>query len=580
VQTRVLGSPVTIAKQVQESRLPQAALEPAFRKITRSRGVIMRKAAPDPQPAAKSIVTLLNEGTLTAAPAPPEPTGQLLLDKVADAIDPKGIPNWLRDLLRNKNARWILIGIVAVAVLLAVVTGLIILFIPLAVAVGALIAFAETLRARIETAETFHERSFTPAAVDRVPARPNFVLTEFNQPMPRVTGSGPGDSVEAANFRIALKDAFNAHQTLPPSPPPRQTIGIETTVEKLKSALNPSIAITRRAEFIVKIPAGIRDGYLLPQKTLVTVMAHPVFTQPMYQPLRDLSTEFLVPNLELIPNNTISLMETNQRFIEAYMVGLNHEMACELLWREFPTDQRGSYFRQFWDVGDAVNRNPNKTRSQLEEDLLDIKKLHEWDRNTPLGSHASRPLPPGGNQDASRLVLVVRGDLLKKYPTVVIYAQQARWTKDANGHDIRELDNENPSVTIKDPIFKAEIAPDIRFLGFDLTKEVAKGSAIRQDDNPGWFFVLQERPGEPRFGLDNLSGEPLEEPLNWNQLAWEHLTNFESLDFVNLSQNSPTLVINDPTDSQFVWGRNAADMAYILYQVPVMVAFHAADMLA
>jgi hypothetical protein len=32
-------------------------------------------------------------------------------------------------------------------------------------------------------------------------------------------------------------------------------------------------------------------------------------------------------------------------------------------------------------------------------------------------------------------------------------------------------------------------------------------------------------------------------------------------------------------DSQFKWGRNGADMAYILYQVPVMVAFHAADML-
>ena len=32
------------------------------------------------------------------------------------------------------------------------------------------------------------------------------------------------------------------------------------------------------------------------------------------------------------------------------MVGLNHEFARELLWREYPTDQRGSYFRQFWDV--------------------------------------------------------------------------------------------------------------------------------------------------------------------------------------------------------------------------------------
>ena len=38
------------------------------------------------------------------------------------------------------------------------------------------------------------------------------------------------------------------------------------------------------------------------------------------------------------------------------MVGLNHEFARELLWREYPTDQRGSYFRQFWDVARLPRR--------------------------------------------------------------------------------------------------------------------------------------------------------------------------------------------------------------------------------
>jgi len=579
VQSRVLGSPLTIARQVQESRLPQAALDPAFRKITRNRGAIMRKVAPEPEIRSKPIVTLLNEGALTAAPTPPEPTGQILIDKVAEAVDPKGIPPWLRDLVRNRNARWILIGIIVLALVLAFSTGAFVVFlVPIAVAAGVLLPFVETLRARIETAEMFRESSFTPAFVNTVPARPNFVLTEFNQPTPRVGGPGSGDSVEGANFRIALRDAFNVHQTTPPPLPPRERISLDTTVTKLKTALNPSVAIPKRAEFILKIPVTIKDSYLLPQKTLVTVMAHPVFTQPMYRPLRDISSEFLVPNLELISNNSISLMETNQRFIEAYMVGLNHEMACELLWREFPTDQRGSYFRQFWDVGDVINRNPSKTQAQLEEELLDIKKLHEWERSTVLGSHENRPLPPGGDKDDARVVLVVRGDLLKKYPTVVIYAQRAKWDVE-DGSDVRVLDNDNPALTIKEPIFKAEIDPDIRFLGFDLTKKVAKGSADPLANDPGWFFVLQERPGEPRFGLDNLSAEALVPPIQWKHLAWEHLANFDQLDVVDLEQNAPTLVVTDTTDQQFVWGRNAADMAYILYQAPVMVAFHAADML-
>jgi len=307
------------------------------------------------------------------------------------------------------------------------------------------------------------------------------------------------------------------------------------------------------------------------------VMAHPIFTQPMYGPLRDISSEFLCPNLELIPNNTVSLLKTNQRFIEAYMVGLNHEMACELLWREFPTDQRGSYFRQFWDVADVVTQNTSLSKSAIEESLLDIDKLHEWDPASKLGEHANRPLPSGGNADDSSLVLVVRGDVLKKYPTVVIYAQEARWDEIEPNHFQRVLDKDKP---IKNPIFMAEIDPDVRFLGFELTEAEAKGSSRPQDNNPGYFFVLQERPGEPRFGLDNESPDTPETPTKWNDLAWEHLTGFDSLDLINLTANIPDpAAMTEEPDDQFVWARNAADMAYIFYQVPVMVAFHAADML-
>jgi hypothetical protein len=581
VQARVLGSPVTIARQVQESRLPQAALDPAFRKITRNRGTIMRKATPEGQGRRPNVVSLLNDGVLTAAPKAPEPTGQVSIDKMAETITPPDLPEWLRQWLHDKTARWILIGVLAFALALLFVTGAVIVFAALAAILVVLLVAEERLRARVETAEAFRERSFTPRFVDTIPPRPAFVLTEFNQPMPAVAGGGNLDSGEAANFRLALKDAYNVHQSQPPAPPPRKPVNMSTTVVKLRQALNPSIAIPKRAEFVLKIPAKIKDAYLLPQPTLVTVMAHPVFTQPMYRPLLDISSELLVPNLDLIPNNTISLMKTNQRFIEAYMVGLNHEMGCELLWREFPTDQRGSYFRQFWDVADVVNRDPSKTPAQIEEELLDITKLHTWDETTNLGAHLNRPLPAGGDADESRLVLVVRGDLLKKYPTVVIYAQRAKWTKDEQGRDIRELDTGDPTQTIKNPIFKAEINPDIRFLGFDLTQAVAKGNPDPQAADPGWFFVLQERPGEPRFGLDNLSDDSPETPTNWNEVAWEHLSNFDTLDVIDLSLNAPLAgAMTDPPDNQFVWGKNAADMAYILYQVPVMVAFHAADMLA
>ena len=186
------------------------------------------------------------------------------------------------------------------------------------------------------------------------------------------------------------------------------------------------------------------------------------------------------------------------------MVGLNDEMGRELLWREFPTDQRGSYFRQFWDVGDVVNRDPAKPAAQVEEELLTSRSCTRGIAIRRSATHASRPLPTGAEAGEARLVLVVRGDLLKKYPTAVIYAQQAKWTTDEQGRQVRVLDESNPAQFVKTPIFKAEIDPDVRFLGFDLTTSVVKGNPDPAANNPGWFFVIQERPGEPRFGLDDL----------------------------------------------------------------------------
>lgn len=582
VQARILGSPTTIARQVIESRLPRAALDPAFRKITRSRGAIMRKVAPPAESIKRPVITELNEGKLTAAPPPPEATGIMSVDKLADSIEPTGIPAWLRRWLREKIVRWILLGLLALALVLMFLTAAFIVFAVVIAVATALLIVAERLRTQIETAEAFHEAAFKPESVDRIPARPDFVLTDINQPMPAVSGAAGADSVAAANFRVALKDTFNVFVSPPPSPPVRQPLNIDQAVSKLLLALDPAVAIPKRAEFMLEIPDQIKDLYLPPKKTLVPVMAHPVFPQPMYRALRDISSELLVPNLDLISNNTISLMETNQPFIEAYMVGLNHEMACELLWREFPTDQRGSYFRQFWDVADVVNRRPDRPAAEIEEALLDIKRLHTWTSSSALGSHENRPLPSGAKPNEAepieaKLVLVVRGDLLKKYPTALIYAQRAIWSKDKSGRDIRVLDEREPDRNIKNPIFKAEIEPDIRFFGFDLTATEAEGNANPQAVDPGWFFVIQERPGEPRFGLDNLSGDP-REFTKWEHLAWEDLGNFADLDFIDLA-TGVTQTPTDITDIKFAWGRNAADMAYILYQLPVMVAFHGADML-
>jgi hypothetical protein len=328
-------------------------------------------------------------------------------------------------------------------------------------------------------------------------------------------------------------------------------------------------------------------------------MAYPRIDLPMYDPLVRISTDLFLPNIGLVEQNSLTLLETNQPFIESYMVGLNHEMARELLWREYPTDQRGSVFRQFWDVR-GVLADPRLTPDELRESLYDITKLHLWPRRSDLGDHDNRARAAGGE---SELVLLIRGELLKRYPTAVIYAHRAAWQAGANGRPDYTLERELARLTAAEeqapppekvltPLYEARVDPDITFLGFDLTPSAAKGGDPGREAEPdaGWFFVIKERPGDPRFGLD-IARDPGDQLQTFNDLAWSDATGVAPDGFLSAGAFAPvSLAALGPDDDEKrdqqgedadVNGVavNAARWAYVLYQAPVMVAVHADEML-
>jgi hypothetical protein len=256
-----------------------------------------------------------------------------------------------------------------------------------------------------------------------------------------------------------------------------------------------------------------------------------------------------------VPPNSITLVETNQRFIESYMVGLNHELARELLWREYPTDQRGSCFRVFWDTRDALGHAATP----------DVKVLDEW--RGELGEQSERP--------PDNLVLVVRGALLAKYPNLVVYAQEAEFP----GGDTTRPRVLRPDGAVAFPAFSATLAPDLSIWGFNLAEDVARGHRrIEPGDldpeRPGWFFVLKERPGQVRFGLDEQT--PEEGLETWDDLAWDAIQFPAGTSQLRLDAN-PQLTPTEPQDA--TWGATAADMAAILFQSPILYARHAEEML-
>ncbi|MFC0506523.1 FG-GAP-like repeat-containing protein [Micromonospora costi] len=395
-----------------------------------------------------------------------------------------------------------------------------------------------------------------------------------NRPVPGWYGAnGQGAALAVADIDPALLDTRNrtgnnfrtaasrhqghlvAQQKLVPPPAEPVNVPLAPLAQRVREAIDPAGHVEARVSARVTVPGGSLDA--TPGDTLRPLITAPRFPQPMYELLRDMSQDLLLPGVEQVPAETVTLLRGNPAFIESFMVGLNHEMSRELAWREFPADRRATYFRQFWDVRDSGGGGLP---------LTDVPPIAEWHADQALGRNATAV---GG---ADMLVLLLRGELLRRYPTATIYARRARWADAA--HTRRDLADEE-----RRPLFRGTMRPDLTFFGFGLTVSDARGTG----DDPGWFFVIQEQPTAPRFGLDELPEPPRPpghgtRPASWADLHWGQMAanraGYDALTHAPVAAPFGGLRIGALT-----WAQTSAHLAHITLQRPMQVAIHATDML-
>ena len=585
---RILYNGLTLYAHVEESIVPRAALLPAFRSLLRPRGAFAKRIAISGAVRPESFAKQINEKIIVAAPPKEMPAGVLDYAAVASETEPSNIPGFIRDVLkRYPRLRYVPLFLALLFLLLLLIIGGAIWGILVAAGVGAYLLLNKWYK-EIEKSKQFGAP--TSESIDKLPAANDFTISEPDASVTASVNFGGTDSEEAKRFKQGLKGALNLINA-EFTEPPKKILAMNDIVKEIATTVDPEIVIPKRTLSTIFLPDHIRTRLT---EHFAPVMNYPKIDTPMYEPLTKPSPELFLPNINLVENNSITILETNEKFIEAYMVGLNHEMARELLWREYPTDQKGSYFQQFWDVRSVYPGNP--APDDIKEKLRDIKEIHTWSQSSDLGKHNNRRSPT----DKPPLVLVIKGELLKKYPSTVVYAHKAEWGKNKQ----KELDSsvsrvlypltdaeekDPPKTKVKTPIFEAKVDPDIYFFGFDLDAVTAKGGEKIVDD-AGWFFVLKERPGEARFGLDEVdqkAGFP--HIYNWNNLSWENTGTAEGK-CLEITQNiviekEPTNANeqdkNNTEDTYAKWdgATDAAQLAYILYQVPVMVAIHSSRML-
>lgn len=597
LHSKLLASPRTVLATVRGSRVPERMLSGTFRRVTRPRRRL--GTAPVRRP---TLLTRVNSGEVKVVPPPKPPDGMVSIDTISQ----NSAPSWVLEVA--KYSRWILIALIILLVILIIISGL---ATGIAAAIGAAVVavaigvavrnWLKNISQQAAVVNDFNPANFTPQTVASAPPNPTFSVTTAGG-TPAAGPTSGGDSVQAAAFRSATSDLFTGLLDVPVDPAPAPALELVTLKTILITRLDPVTTVPRRTLSLLTFTSRLQWKYVDP---LEPIMAAPDFPQPMYAPLRDLSPDYVLPGVELIPPNSLGLLLANHRFIEGYMVGLNFEMARQLLWNGYPTDQRGSYFRQFWDVSAYVPQagDPADPKA-LTELLKDIPPIPTWPKPTALGTHPNRT-----DIVANNVVLLVRGELFKRYPNAIVYAGKAKVVGNQ-----RVLDDTDERY----PIFRGTLPSDITFLGFNLSLADAKGGTPQSPE--GFFFVFQQQPSEPRFGL-----EPVEDtnPItHWSDLAW---TNFgggdggvpfklpdlgltrramtiktspwrlasQVFNFVVSGtsvpdQLTPSLVPSrvaivadseNPDDPANNWGVNSAQTAYILLRLPFRILIHADLML-
>ena len=570
----VLGSPITLRQMLLESPLARGILEPQYRRIARPAGPLGRRQDRLRQNKL-NILSRMNAGEFTPAPPPPTPAKLVTAAAAGKNLAPAWATPDLRSLLASLPyglliLLGILMAIIGFALLVAGVVGaaagLAILAAGAAIAVGAVAA--RNLSRQLETLANLSTGTITSQQIQEIPASASFVPFEFaaggTTRVPVATRAGAGiENMAAANFRTTAEALFQRFEAPVPAQPALQALDFTILRSKLQTALAPEVTFAEmvRSRLVVD-PSAFQLG----NDVLGQIMVAPEFDQAMYGPLRDISQEWILPGIKDVVKDSAALAQTNERFIEAYMVGVNHEMARTLLFNEYPTEQRATFFRQFWDSSGYV---PQPGEVVNPDDFKDIKLIHTWSKNVNLGDNSSRRPP------VSKLVLMIRGELLLRYPNTEVYAAEV--VKLPNGkHD---LPDSKDTSKHKPWVLHGELDPDIRFFGFELTPEEALSGG---QDKLGYWFVLQQPSGEPLFGFQIQASDSLD---SFKDLAWSQVVPnaalVNSVRYLDLSVASPTVknltAKLGPSGSVLGidQGVTAAALAKSSLRRPVRVAFRA-----
>lgn len=284
----------------------------------------------------------------------------------------------------------------------------------------------------------------------------------------------------------------------PPEPEPLHvSISTEGLSDVLVNALDPRLPGAPARVRLCSRLTGIDCSRLIPPEFPIGL------DFPTWDLLRTYEKEWLLPGARSLEKDSISALQTNPAFIDAYMVGINTRFMSEMRWRDLAVERTCTPLRMFWG---QVDYTTQKRRA-------DIEPLLEWskDLDDDIGALSHQTIKPDDptNDTGSRLVIAFRTSLFRRYPSTLVYL--VRPPAGLTEIQLDDLLKATPKLDMPDgeadseawrqsrqyfgPIFAGAITPELTFFAFDVTPDTLEQ----------FWLVLDEPPSELRFNRNNPS---------------------------------------------------------------------------
>jgi hypothetical protein len=238
-------------------------------------------------------------------------------------------------------------------------------------------------------------------------------------------------------------------------------------------AVDPNAARPVAVDVVLAPISGLQEPVLAPPDL------SPELDLPLWKFLDERARDWLLPGVGQLRADRVVMVQTNPGFVDALLVGANHQALGELRWRNLPVTTAWTPMRRFW------SRIPDPHDPATQH--TDIRQIQTWPADSGLGDPRHRTDPASGED----LVVVFRTELFRRYPSTLVYLFPAdpNWL---------QTPQDLPDAQRNYPIFAGSIGPDVVFFGFRVTPAEGRTRwVVLEEPPPGFRFYGETPPDWP-----------------------------------------------------------------------------------